>query len=326
MTDDAAETGAGRRARGPWVRRARHAAEGLLLRGVLALFRALPVEAASALGARLARALAPARRSRIAEHNLALAMPELDRDRHAAIVRGVWENVGRTLGEFAHLDRIYPQGRVEVRGEEHIIAARDDGVGGIFFSAHYGNWELLSVCLVRYGIAPVAVYRPANSPGIERAIQHRRLAAHPIEGVEYLPKNAQGTRGALRALRQGRHLAMLLDQKMNRGAPVPFFGRDAMTAMAAAEMAVRYRVPLIPGRIERLACARFRLTILPPMALPETGDVKADAAELMRAVNALFEDWIRERPEHWLWLHRRWPREERPGPARPPAGTSGEED
>lgn len=301
---------------GAWSCRARHAAEGLLLRAALALFRALPIEAASALGARIARAVAPSSRSRIAERNLALAMPELDRDQRAAVVRGVWENVGRTLGEFAHLDRIYPAGRIEIRGEEHIIAARDDGVGGIFFSAHYGNWELLSVCLVRYGIAPVPVYRPANSPGIERAIQRRRLAAHPIEGVEYLPKTARGTRGALRALRQGRHLAMLLDQKMNRGAPVPFFGRDAMTAMAAAEMAVRYRVPLIPSRIERLRGARFRVTVLPPMALPETGDARADALALMGAVHALFEDWIRERPDHWLWLHRRWPRES-------PAGQEG---
>ena len=296
------------------LRRARHAAEGLLLAAALAVFRALPVETASALGARLARAIAPARRSRIAEQNLAMAMPELDPDRRAAVVRGVWENVGRTLGEFAHLDRIYPEGCVEVRGGEHIVAARDDGIGGIFFSAHYGNWELLSVSLVRYGSAPVPVYRPANSPGIERTIQRRRLAAHPIEGVEYLPKSGQGMRGALRALRQGRHLAMLLDQKMNRGAPVPFFGRDAMTAMAAAEMAVRYRVPLIPSRIERLGGARFRLTIYPPMPLPDTGDARADADLLMRAVHAVFEDWIRERPDHWLWLHRRWPRDDRPEP------------
>lgn len=300
----------GRYARGTWSRRARHAAEGLLLRGALGFFRALPIEVASRLGARIARAVAPSSRSRIAEQNLALAIPELDRDQRAAVVGGVWENVGRTLGEFAHLDRIYPAGRVEIRGEENVIAARDDGIGGIFFSAHYGNWELLSVALVRYGIAPVPVYRPANSAGIERAIQRRRLAAHPIEGVEYLPKTGRGMRGALRALREGRHLAMLLDQKMNRGAPVPFFGRDAMTAMAAAEMAVRYRVPLIPSRIERLPGARFRLTVLPPMALPESGDGRADALALMRAVHALFEDWIRERPDHWLWLHRRWPRDE----------------
>ena len=296
-------------ARDGTLRRVRHTVEGLLMQGALGLLRALPIEVASTLGARLARALAPARRSRIAERNLALALPDLDPAERAAVVRGVWENVGRTLGEFAHLDRIYPADRVEIRGAEHIVAARDDGVGGIFFSAHYGNWELLSVSLVRHGIAPVPVYRPANSPGIERAIQRRRLAAHPIEGVEYLPKTGPGMRTALRALRQGRHLAMLLDQKMNRGAPVPLFGRDAMTAMAAAEMALRYRVPLIPARIERLGPARFRLTVLPPMALPDTGDARADAADLMRSVHALFEDWIRERPDHWLWLHRRWPRE-----------------
>ena len=100
---------------------------------------------------------------------------------------------------------------------------------------------------------------------------------------------------------------MLVDQKLNDGIAVPFFGRDAMTAPALAQLALKYRCPVVPARLERLDGARFRLTFQPPMELPDTGDREADVFETMRRVNAIFEDWIRARPEQWLWLHRRWP-------------------
>ncbi len=100
---------------------------------------------------------------------------------------------------------------------------------------------------------------------------------------------------------------MLVDQKLNDGIAVPFFGRDAMTAPALAQLALRFRCPVVPARVERLGGARFRLTIYPPMGLPDSGDHDADVSETMRRVNAHFEDWIRARPEQWLWLHRRWP-------------------
>ena len=100
---------------------------------------------------------------------------------------------------------------------------------------------------------------------------------------------------------------MLVDQKMNDGIPVPFFGRDAMTAPALARLALRYKCRVIPARAERLGGARFRLTFYDPMPLPDTGNLQADTLTLMTAVNAQIEAWIRERPDHWFWLHRRWP-------------------
>ena len=102
---------------------------------------------------------------------------------------------------------------------------------------------------------------------------------------------------------------MLVDQKYNEGIPVPFFGRDAMTAPTVAELALRFQVPLVPARVERLKGARFRLTLLPPLDLPNSGDRAADVHTVMSQVNALFESWIRDRPEQWLWLHRRWPKD-----------------
>jgi KDO2-lipid IV(A) lauroyltransferase len=94
---------------------------------------------------------------------------------------------------------------------------------------------------------------------------------------------------------------------MNDGIEVPFFGRPAMTAPAAVDLARKFDVPVYPIRIERLNGARFRVTMFPKMELPETGDRHADIAEGMRRVNVILEQWIRERPGQWFWLHRRWP-------------------
>jgi KDO2-lipid IV(A) lauroyltransferase len=102
---------------------------------------------------------------------------------------------------------------------------------------------------------------------------------------------------------------MLVDQKMNDGIAVPFFDRPAMTASAVAELALKFRCPVVPLRCERLGGAHFRVTALPPLLLPDTGDRIADSYSLMLNINQLIESWIREHPEQWLWLHRRWPAE-----------------
>jgi len=151
---------------------------------VYGLFRALPLDAASALGGRLLRLIGPrlpvARR---AERNLRRAMPELDDARVAEILAGMWDNLGRVLGEYPHLDSFDLYGddpRVEVVGVENVDRARDDGVGGIFFSGHLGNWELASLSCTQRGIPLVHIYRSANNPLVERLIRRARL---PIGGA-----------------------------------------------------------------------------------------------------------------------------------------------
>jgi Transposase DDE domain/Bacterial lipid A biosynthesis acyltransferase len=107
--------------------------------------------------------------------------------------------------------------------------------------------------------------------------------------------------------RRGTHLGLLADQKLNDGIPVPFFGRPAMTAPALAVLALRFDCDVLLFRVERLDGARFRVTVFPSLPLTRSGEPHADAAALMVRVNALLETWIRDRPEQWLWLHRRWP-------------------
>src|SRR5207249_4802303 len=124
----------------------------------------------------------------------------------------------------------------------------------IFVSAHFANWEVASLAATQRGLAVAQIYRPANNPLVDRLIGRFR----GVVGSELIPKGSVAARRAIEALREGRHLAALVDQKMNDGIPVPFFGRDAMTAPAIAQLALRFDCAIIPARVERLHGAHFR--------------------------------------------------------------------
>jgi KDO2-lipid IV(A) lauroyltransferase len=286
----------------PWAYRLQAFGAAALAGG----FGALPLDVASALGGRLARNLGPrlgvSKRARL---NLATAMPELSPAAIERIVYAMWDNLGRVAAEYPHLRRIRvfePGGRVETAGFEHVDRARAAGRRMIFFSGHLANWEIAALAAGQYGIDIAQIYRAANNPLVDRLVARLRG-----DLGELIPKGALGSRRAVAALRRGGHLSMLVDQKLNDGIAVPFFGRPAMTAPALALLALHYDCDVLPARVERLDGARFRLTIHPPLPLPKSGDRNADVLALMTAVNATLETWIRARPEQWFWLHRRWP-------------------
>ena len=267
---------------------------------------ALPIDAASGLGGALARHIGPRLGiSKRARRNLAAALPELSAGEVERVLRGMWDNLGRVAAEYPHLPRIrvFPSdGRVETSGIEHLDRAIAGGRPVIIFGGHLGNWEIAARAAGQYGIDVAQIYRAANNPLVDRMIARFRGT-----GSEFIPKGAIASRRALAALRRGGHLTLLVDQKLNDGIAVPFFGRPAMTAPALASLALRFDCEVLPARVERLKGAYFRLTVFPPLPLARSGDHHADVATLMTRVNETLEAWVRDRPEQWFWLHRRWP-------------------
>lgn len=278
--------------------------EAFAARAVWGVFAALPLDAASGLGGWLGRRIGPLLGgvNRVARRNLKAAFPEKSPAEIEAIIKDMWEHLGRVAGEFSHLKTIATE-RVELIGGEYIDLLRDDGKAGIFISGHMGNWELSGAVAALRGLPLHLIYRAANNPWVEDLYRKGRADASSA----LIQKGPEGARQTLAVLKAGGHLGMLVDQKMNDGVPIPFFGRDAMTAPAQAALATKFKCPLVPARIERLRSANFRMTILPPMEMPATGDGHEDRRILLTRINALFEGWIRERPEQWLWVHRRWP-------------------
>jgi KDO2-lipid IV(A) lauroyltransferase len=240
-----------------------------------------------------------------ARRNLRTALPELSATQIAAILRGMWDNLGRVAAEYPHLRNIRvfdAMSRVETRGLEHLDGALAAGRRVILFGGHLGNWEIAALAAGQYELDIAQIYRAANNPLIDRMIARMRGG-----NGELIAKGAVASRRAVAALRRGGHVSLLADQKLNEGIAVPFFGRPAMTAPALALLALRFQCAVLPVRVERLKGARFRLTLYPPLELPRTGNRDADVAVLMAAVNATLEGWIRESPEQWFWVHSRWP-------------------
>lgn len=271
----------------------------------LLLCRALPISWASAIGSFLFRTIGPRLRAdRVARRNLEKAFPELTEAERDGIVRGMWDNLGRGAGEWPHLMRICRDpGRVEVIGLDIMEEARDSGDPFIMVSAHMGNWEVVNSLTAMHGVKLTAVYRSAQNPWMDRLFRKERAQ---FSG-ELLPKGRFGAKALIRALAAGRPVGMLVDQKLNEGVPVPFFGRPAMTGTATAALAMRFRCKVLPLRLERLPGTRFRVTIFPAMPFPDEADQQLANLAFMTDVNRMLEDWIRERPEQWFWVHRRWP-------------------
>jgi KDO2-lipid IV(A) lauroyltransferase len=270
------------------------------------LMESLSIDTASRLGGAIARTIGPRLPvSNRARRNLRDCFADWDDERVEAVIRDMWDNLGRVAGEFAHIRHLDLSGddpRVEVVGLEHVHALRDDGMAGIFFSAHLANWELLARMGPPNGIKLHNIYRAMNAPLADKIL---RRSADLDEDV-LIPKGPSGAMRLARVMRNRGHIAMLVDQKLNEGIDVPFFGRPVKTAPALAVFALKYRCPVVPARVERLDGARFRVTVWPAIPLPDTGDTEADTLSLMTDVNRWIETWIRETPGQWLWLHRRW--------------------
>ena len=275
------------------------------------LLRSLRSETASNLGGWLGRHFGPLfPATKTADANLRRAFPEMDEAERTEIILRVWDNLGRNVAELphlAHFQRTAAGPGWELQGEEHLAALRQSGAQALFFSGHFGNWEIVLPIAARLGLPVSGFYRASSNRRVNAVIQGLRHAALG-PGVSMFAKGSQGARAALRHLQEGGSLGFLVDQKMNDGIGVPFFGRLAMTAPALAQLALRFGTPVIPIHVVRLGPARFRLVCEAPLQVTVTGNRTADVYALTLAMNETLERWVRADPASWLWLHRRWPK------------------
>lgn len=271
-----------------------HLLEAAALYFAFFIFRLIGSDSATALGGWIGRTIGPLLgASRKARTNLEKALPDAD---HDAIIRGMWDNLGRVIAEYPHLKKII-QERVEISGIQHLEKIGRDKPF-ILIGGHLANWELVPISMNYRLDSPVAgIYREPNNPYAAKLLD--RCRNFEDKGI-YIPKSQSGTREMVSTIRSGGRLLILIDQKYNQGEPIEFFGRPAMTSTATAQMALKYDIPILPMQVVREQ-NRFRIILHEPL------DINGkDEAAIMRDANLLLEGWIRERPAQWLWLHRRW--------------------
>lgn len=286
-------------------RRLIHPLQGLLAWSLYAALRPLPIAWASGIGAglgRLAGLLAWGAAQR-AGANLRHLRPDQDVAAIRGEARALWAHLGRTFAEYAVLDRLWDAGRVEVIGVDTAMAAVADRPV-IFFSGHLGNWELAPAAAVRLGYPVRVIYRPPSNPVVAPLLLRIRQRC----GICMLPKTMAGARAAHDGLRQGLPLGFLVDEKTVRGVPLPSLGRptreEATAVVNLARFALKSGAAVVPIRVTRLAGARFRLAVHPPILPDPVAPPASETARIVAAVDDLLGAWVRETPAQWLWLTR----------------------
>jgi KDO2-lipid IV(A) lauroyltransferase len=280
--------------------------EAVAFAGLTALLRTLGVERASAFGGWLLKTIGPRTGThRTVMRNLRIAFPDMDPAARERLALESWERTGRTFAETTLLDRITMEsGRLEVVGLERLHAIRDSGRPVVFVSGHLACFETMPAAILAAGVPCQITYRQANNPYVDAQIRRARARY----GVKlFAPKGGDGARELLAGLERGESVALMNDQKFSEGPEVVFFGQPVNAAPGPSRLALRFGTVLQPMSVVRLPGVRFRVTAHKPIMLEKTGDRPADIARGVQAVTRFVEDRVREVPEDWFWVHKRWP-------------------
>ena len=239
--------------------------------------------------------------------NLALAFPEKSAAQRARILRGEFTSLGRQLAEVCQIPKYTPENVDQVvvyEGFENYERARARGKGVLFLTAHFGGWELSAFTHSMHGHWMHVVVRPMDNPYLDRLLRDYRT----MHGNKIVDKD-DFVRGLLAAMKAGEVVGILMDTNMTppQGVFVDFFGIPACTASGLARIALRTDAAVVPGfTIWDPGLRKYRLRFDPAVELIRTGHLEADIVANTRQFTQIIEDYVRQYPEQWLWVHRRW--------------------
>ena len=261
--------------------------------------RLLPVDASSKIFGTLARKLGPFLKvNQLGRDNLTRAFPEKSQADINKILEGVWENLGRIVGEFPHAMRIArdPK-RVTMANASIFKGSVKSGRPILFMAGHLGNWEIPHGIVITHQHPIALISRPPNNFWIKKLFDCVRH--HPLVTIFF--KGSEGSRQIMQHLKAKGSLGVLFDQRLSDGDPLMLFDQQALTATGPAKLAKKYNALMVPVQVERLNNkVAFRITFHEPV------DTSQSPEDIMQSFNQHLEDWVRMHPEQWLWLHKRW--------------------
>jgi KDO2-lipid IV(A) lauroyltransferase len=278
------------------------------MRAIIWLLTVLPLDMASALGGLIGRTVlrfSHRGRLRHAPETIRIAFPGASDREVDRIVSGMLVNIGRILGELAHLNEFRGPDNPRLRfvGREHVEAARRLGKGAVFVAGHFGSWEVFAVALRNLGIDGTGAADRFESRAFADWLRTQRTTA----GFSEIVDTGSGVYRTFRArIAAGKYVAMVSDLRVRNGIAVPFFGVDAVTNVIPARLAGSFGAPVIPTIVRRLRGARFEVEVYPALSYVDTGAREADERAFLAQLHAIFEAEIRRKPQHWHWIHRRW--------------------
>jgi KDO2-lipid IV(A) lauroyltransferase len=283
--------------------------EFVLVWAAVKLLSLPPRRVARSIGAfiaRLALLLTP-RLAGVGDLNLRLAFPEKSGAERQQILRQLYRNLGWLLAEFCQMPRYTPETTrsfIRYEGLEHYLAARDEGKGVLILTGHLGAWELSSFYHSLMGYPMSIVIRRLDNPLVDNLVNHIRC----LHGNQVLHKD-DFARGLLASMRRGETVGILMDTNMTppQGSFVDFFGQPACTGTGLARIAQKTGARVLPGfLLWEEATQQYVLRFGAPLCLGTSGDVEADAIANTALFTKVIENYVRQYPDQWLWVHRRW--------------------
>lgn len=289
------------------------AAVGSLAVGLLRAVKLTDRRRATNFAGAVMRKVGPlSKEHRLGRDNLRAAFPEKSAAEIEKILAGVWDNLGRVAAEFAHLDefRIDGAGTQGAGGLTYTAETADrylrmikSGKPTLAFAAHLANWEISAVVAKQLGANSAVLYRRQNNPAVSDAVVKLRADAMG----QMIPSGLDAPVRLARLLQAGVHVGMLVDQHFSKGVEVTFFGRPCKANPLIALLARQTECAIRGTRVIRLSDGnRFRCELTDPLEPPRDADGRIDIRGTMQAITTMVEGWVREHPEQWLWLHRRW--------------------
>jgi len=286
---------------------------GWLAVGALRALRAINRKHMANVGGGFMRTLGPRlKEHRIGRDNLVAAFPDKSAAEIDEILRGVWDNLGRVAAEFAHIDRLKiaePDARENgdilytPEAYDRFQQLRADGKPALIFAAHLANWELPALVATKYQLDTTVLYRRPNIGAVSDAV----IAIRSGSMGTLVPTGLDAPVKLGRVLEAGGHVAMLVDQHYVNGVDVTFFGRRCKANPFIARLARQVECPIHGTRIVRLPDRhRFRVDLTEAIEPAREADGRIGIAGTMQAITSVIEGWVREHPEQWLWVHRRW--------------------
>lgn len=277
-----------------------------LLLGAVGLF---PLSTSMKIGKSIGRLLSRylPRLTKTGRRNLEIAMPELSESEKKRILNGTFESMGRHLGFVSHFDEFTPEKVreiVEVIGMENFEKARSSGRGILFFTGHFGSWEVFNLLPPAFGYGMNILVRRIDNPRVEEFVDKMRTRL----GSATLDKKQAG-RKMYRLLENGELLGILADLNVQErdSVFVDFFGIPASTTTSIARIAMKTNAVVLPAfAVWNEEKQKYIVHLEPQIEYETEGNYEENIENLTQKITTMVEKYVRVFPEQWLWIHKRW--------------------
>ena len=267
------------------------------------IFKILGIKLASFLSGKIFQIVGPLFRSKeVINSNIKIAFPKINERDLKKISTSMWNNYGRVFAEYMFIKK-FRNGELNkniiLEGEEILQDIKINKKKVVFISGHFSNFELMAMQIEKIGIKVAAIYRPLNNIFLNQIMEKIRknyICKYQIK------KGIGGIKELVKLNNDGFSTALMIDQRISEGIKSNFFNRKAFTTTIPAQLIKKYKIPVVPIFIERFDNVKFKITVVKPINF----DVNKSVEDITDHLNKILENFIKEKPDYWIWSHNRW--------------------